>query len=59
LPIKKQTADEDQQVRVQDRMAGRELLFGQQAKTVEVDPPDARYHHEAGGGGSTASSQSS
>ena len=32
-------------------MAGRELPFGQQVKTVKVDPPDARYHHEAGGGG--------
>src|SRR5690349_6315184 len=31
-------------------MAGRELLFGQQVKTVKVNPPDARYHHEAGSG---------
>src|SRR5690606_9663518 len=35
----------------QDRMPGPELLFGQQVKTVEVDPPDARYHRKARGSG--------
>ena len=44
-------ADEQEEVRVDDRVPGREFAMFQQVEAVVVDPPDGRHHDESADGG--------